>query len=244
MVYLIDFGTCYKIGITTDLKRRLKEFRNSREKVRCLNVIVNSNILNPTELDLQIETILHDKCKKYKITRELFQKVPEIELIFSEFKKEIGDNVDYTESIINIINNLDTKASTRQKKEVFQYSLDGTYINRYNSRAEAEEINNIYSGKICDAISGRNLTAGGYIWSDSELTKEEIKEKVDRINNSKISKLQGNSKLNQYTKDNTFIRCWNTMSEASRELGIAVSSISLCCKGTYKTAGGFIWRIE
>lgn len=34
------------------------------------------------------------------------------------------------------------------------------------------------------------------------------------------------------------------MSEAGKELGIAVSSISLCCKGKYKKAGGFIWKIE
>lgn len=118
------------------------------------------------------------------------------------------------------------------------------FINKYASRTEAEKDNNIYSGKICDVIGGRKLTAGGYIWSDYELTKEEIKNKVERINNSKVSKLQANNKLCQYTKDNTFIKSWNTMSEASRELKIPVSSISLCCKGNYKTAGGFVWKIE
>ena len=40
MVYLVDFETCYKIGVTSDLKKRLKEFRTSREKywmLKCYN---------------------------------------------------------------------------------------------------------------------------------------------------------------------------------------------------------------
>ena len=140
--------------------------------------------------------------------------------------------------------NKDNKLEGNKEKPVFQYSLEGKYINKYKSRADAERANNIYKGKIKEVIGKRHLTAGGYIWSDYELTEEEIREKVNRINNSKVSKLQGNSKLSQYTRDNIFIKYWSTMSEASRELGIPVSSISLCCKGNYKTAGGFVWKIE
>lgn len=34
------------------------------------------------------------------------------------------------------------------------------------------------------------------------------------------------------------------MTQASKELEIPISSISLCCKGVYKTAGGFKWEIN
>lgn len=37
---------------------------------------------------------------------------------------------------------------------------------------------------------------------------------------------------------------WSSMTPAGKELGIPVSSISLCCKGVYKTAGGYLWRVE
>lgn len=252
MVYLIDFETCYKIGTTLNLKRRLKQFRNSRENVICIDlIIINSNLLDPSEDDSKIELELHRRCEKYKITREMFQKIPEIKEIFKAYKAELGNNIDYSAEINKIMDELDSKNKddslgklTNKEKPVFQYSMDGKYINRYESRAKAERANNIYRGKIKEVIGKRHLTAGGYIWSDYELTKEEIIEKVNKINSSKVSKLQGNKKLNQYTKDNTFIKCWNTMSEASRELGVPVSSISLCCKGNYKTAGGFVWRIE
>lgn len=34
------------------------------------------------------------------------------------------------------------------------------------------------------------------------------------------------------------------MSEVGKELGIAVSSVSLCYKVNYKKAEGFIWKME
>lgn len=40
MVYLIDLGTCYKIGVTTNLKKRIETFKNSREIVTPIDVIV------------------------------------------------------------------------------------------------------------------------------------------------------------------------------------------------------------
>lgn len=50
--------------------------------------------------------------------------------------------------------------------------------------------------------------------------------------------------VNQYQKDGTFIRKWNSLSEAHRELGIDMSQISAVCKHKkeYVTAGGFKWE--
>lgn len=45
----------------------------------------------------------------------------------------------------------------------------------------------------------------------------------------------------QLTLDGQFIRKWGSVSEAERELGIHHSSISDCCRGRYKSAGGFHW---
>lgn len=38
------------------------------------------------------------------------------------------------------------------------------------------------------------------------------------------------------------IRTWSCAAEAKRQLGIAKGSISACCKGKRKSAGGYIWR--
>jgi len=45
----------------------------------------------------------------------------------------------------------------------------------------------------------------------------------------------------QLTLDGQFIKKWACGSDASRELGINQSSITECCRGRYKSAGGFCW---
>ena len=57
--------------------------------------------------------------------------------------------------------------------------------------------------------------------------------------------LRGNVKvIYQYTKDNTFIKKWQSSAEVMRELGIHKTHILECCKGKRKTAGGYKWSFE
>lgn len=46
----------------------------------------------------------------------------------------------------------------------------------------------------------------------------------------------------QFSKDGEFIRKWDCIVDARRELGI--SHICHCCKGLQKTAGGYVWKYE
>ena len=50
--------------------------------------------------------------------------------------------------------------------------------------------------------------------------------------------------VNQYTKDGQFIKTYSSTMEVEKELGIYHNTISKCCKGKYKSAGGFIWRYK
>jgi hypothetical protein len=45
----------------------------------------------------------------------------------------------------------------------------------------------------------------------------------------------------QYDLQGNFIKEWCGCTEASNNLKINIGSISSCCTGKYKTAGGFIW---
>ena len=49
-------------------------------------------------------------------------------------------------------------------------------------------------------------------------------------------------KVIQYDLDGSFIRVWDSITEASRTLNIQHPCISDCCRGKQKTAGGFIWK--
>ena len=120
--------------------------------------------------------------------------------------------------------------------------------------------------------NGYNCTAGGegnVGHKHSEETKRKMSEsaKGDKNHNygirlseehrSKISaslqsikseRIGANStcaiKIAQYDLNGCLIRIWDCMSDASRNLDINLQNISKCCKGKYKTAGGFIWRYE
>lgn len=51
-------------------------------------------------------------------------------------------------------------------------------------------------------------------------------------------------KVIQYDLNNNFLKIWESVSEATRQLRISVSSISQCCNGINKSAGGYKWRYE
>lgn len=48
----------------------------------------------------------------------------------------------------------------------------------------------------------------------------------------------------QYTKEGEFIKRWASIKEAGLTLGVNQEGIGRCCRGKYKTAGGYVWRYE
>ena len=51
-------------------------------------------------------------------------------------------------------------------------------------------------------------------------------------------------KILQYSKSGEFIREWKGSREVERVLDINNSHIIECCKGRYKSAGGFVWKYK
>lgn len=57
-------------------------------------------------------------------------------------------------------------------------------------------------------------------------------------------KLYGEISVAQYTKRGKLIKIWESQTQASEATGIAQQSISRCCNGKLKTAGGFRWSFR
>lgn len=49
-------------------------------------------------------------------------------------------------------------------------------------------------------------------------------------------------KIYQFDKNDIFIKEWNSIIEASKELSICASCITNCAKGRRRSAGGYIWK--
>lgn len=243
MVYLIDLGTCYKIGITNNLKKRVESFKNSREIVIPIDIIVYPhNTINIEKIDKDIENELHILCKKYKISRELFQKIPDVIQIFSDYKiNKIKDLIDWKEQFEEILNPPKKEKVKKEKigKTIYQYDLKGNLIKEWNGTTQIQKELGFEHKGIDNALQGIYNKSHGYIWSLTKLTEKDLQIKIKNA-----TKYNNCSKILQYSKDNILLEQYNSITEASEKTGISISSISLCCNGKYKTAGSYIWKRE
>ena len=131
----------------------------------------------------------------------------------------------------------------RTYKKVYQYDKENNYIREFESSEIAENETGIKKINIQRCCQGRNITAGGYKWS---YIKEE---KLNQIIKSNIIEYTSwsswkNKKVYQLDKDENIIQLFDSIAIAEQMTGTDHSSISKCCNGKMKSAGGFLWRYE
>lgn len=115
-------------------------------------------------------------------------------------------------------------------KMVYQYSLEGKYLQSYKSITDAARATNQDVTAICSVCNNRSYTAGGYRWSF------ELKETL-----SKLKKKYKKVPVIQYSLDNVFIKEWDSKTDAEKELKIC--NISRAIRKNL-TAGGYKWKYK
>lgn len=68
---------------------------------------------------------------------------------------------------------------------------------------------------------------------------EETKRKLSEANKGK-----GVKPILQFTLEGIFIREWDSVTTASKELNISKGNITLCCQGKRNKCSGYIWRYK
>jgi hypothetical protein len=126
---------------------------------------------------------------------------------------------------------IDLNKLNYQKRKVSQYDLQGNFIRSFDSIKEASS-HGFSEGNIQDCCVGRLKSSKGFIWRYSEDLQPDV-----------YNKKNVKSVL-QFTISGEFIKEWNSIAMVSRELKIGGNSIVTCCKGKYKSAGGFIWKYK
>lgn len=110
----------------------------------------------------------------------------------------------------------------------------------YCSQEDASEKIGISIGMISMACNGKRKTAGGFHW---EFVNHEDINKREISNETREKMIAANK-----TKNNKKVICietgivYESMMQAEREIGISMKSISNCCRGKSKTAGGYHWE--
>ena len=91
----------------------------------------------------------------------------------------------------------------------------------------------LFRSDIVSCCKHKIRYAGKFIW---EYYQEGFDLKISPYKNKR------RKRVIQYDLDGNFIKIWNSTREVERNTGIGHTIINKCCKGEYKTAGGFIWR--
>lgn len=76
----------------------------------------------------------------------------------------------------------------------------------------------------------------------AKMRKPKTESHILNLKKADRSKLYKN--IIQYDLDGNFIREWNGIITASKELKIGANNINSCLKGKYKSSGGFIWKYK
>jgi group I intron endonuclease len=113
---------------------------------------------------------------------------------------------------------------------VHKYSLEkGEYLESFESyTAAAKSINAKSINSIKAVCNGKQTSAGGYIWSYNKVSLVFSRDKKYKL-----------KPVLQYTNDNIFIKKWESIKQASKELGI--SNINRAISKDL-TAGGYRWK--
>ena len=120
-----------------------------------------------------------------------------------------------------------------QGKVVYQYDLDGNFVNQYrNQNKAAKSIGLKGIASIARAIKEEG-TAGGFQWRDVYF---------DKI--SPFQRKYKKKKVYQYSKSGEFIKEHEDTEKASEEAGCSKSLIELCCEKHGKTGKGYQWSYE
>lgn len=125
---------------------------------------------------------------------------------------------------------------------VYQYSMDGSFINKFPSAKEAERQTGISATNILSVCRDKKQSSsGGYIWSfnqDPTIILRKIKRKLYGL--SCYSK----KKVKQFSLSGEYLKTFDSISDAAKQTKAHLHNISLCCQHVHKhhSTGGYKWE--
>ena len=131
--------------------------------------------------------------------------------------------------------------SEKFKLKVDEYDLDGNFIQTHDSIIDAaKSVGSNYNTAIRKCCYGKSKFAFQRIWrfSGEPFNKYKLPNKILATRSYKMAS------IDQYDLNGNYIKTFDSISNACRELNINESSshISECCTGKIRSIYGYIWR--
>lgn len=167
-VYLIEYGLHRYVGSSINLYLRYKQHLNSLKRNEHYNSFLQ-NIYNVNSDKMTFLVI--EFCENY-IEREAFY----IEYYKCDINVErdpvTRKKSESTKQKLKMANtNKRLGKDNHASVKVYQYTLEGTYVNEYDTIREAALAINGNATSIGDAAKGDTKSAGGYQWRREKLNK-------------------------------------------------------------------------
>lgn len=159
-----------------------------------------------------------------------FQAFDYLWIDFTDTTDELAQKeIYYIEAYNSVQNGYNSDRGGGFRKTIYQFELNNPKpIATYTTLEEAGDSVNASRKTISNACLGSLKSAKGYLWS---YTPEypEVEDKRSKT-------------VYQYDLDGLLIGTFNSAREASKQLGIGLSSITRCCRGERKQTSGFKFR--
>lgn len=132
------------------------------------------------------------------------------------------------------------KTRKQKKCAIVQYAIDGGFIKEWLSIKEAAETLNLPTGTIggCLRKAKHYKTCGGFIWRYKSDNSPIIPDDHKQTYKPKECPVM------QLDIQGGVINEFNSVKEAASVAGINRVSIIMTCRGSRKSAGGFIWKYK
>jgi len=213
-----------KIGATNDVKRRMQEQGIKEGEYRVIEEHTNAKTTSIREIELQKQySYPVDKLPYWKTLKNSKKAQNPI----SQAKRVANTDyskIDYKASRAKAVANTDYKAAR----------IKGAA----NTDYKAKVINTDYKAARAKAVANTDYSKIDWKAARAKAVANTDYSKIDyKASRAKIEK-----PVNQYSLEGTFIKRWNSATDAAKELNLYNSGICFCLKGKCKTSGKFIWK--
>lgn len=150
------------------------------------------------------------------------------------------ENVNFELAIETRSNAVKNRVESPFARKVNKLTLDGEFIETYNSIADAVRLNNFSkntNSKICAVCNGHRKSVWGFKW-------EYNGEPILKVKRPYKPRKGGYKAILQYSIDGTFIAEYINIKDASQKLGIDHRFISNNLNGKRKDVYGFIFKYK
>lgn len=148
------------------------------------------------------------------------------------------------------ISGVDAVTVSDGKRPVRKYSLDGEFLDEFDSGVSAAESVGLKKNVIYSVCRGEMVKAGGFMWryaDDDDLagthkTVDDVMKERSENYKTPVKAPNPRTEIRQYSADGKVVGTYQSAYKASEATGIVKSSILSCCHRKAKGAKGFVFR--